>query len=203
MVIRHSSLLAALEESVDALGLRPGSRSACIPPVHSDGSYVALFGMLVAGAGDAAAARRDHLSSALRRRIDGHAVDHVHLSPTFLRLLRSGRVLDRLAGGPPRIRALGGEALSAADITAVRRVLPGLAVFNQYGPTETTICVAHHELTRSEVVPGEPVPIGRAHPGVSFHLLDDNESPIRRPGVTGELWIGGDRLMGGTGVPLT
>lgn len=128
--------------------------------------------------------------------IDGHAVDYVHLSPTFLRLLFGGRVLDRLAGGPLRILALGGEALSAADITEVWRVLPELAVFNQYGPTETTICVTHHELTRSEVVPGEPVPIGRAHPGVSFHLLDDG-SPIRQPGVTGELWIGGDQLMRG------
>lgn len=198
VVIRHSSLLAALEDSVGALGLRPGSRSACIPPVHFDGSYVVLFGMLVAG-GLVTLPPRDEI--VFPRRfvgwIDGHAVDYVHLSPTFLRLLLSGRVLDRLAGGPLRILALGGEALSAADITAVWRVLPGLAVFNQYGPTETTICVTHHELTRSEVVPGEPVPIGRAHPGVSFHLLDDDGSPIRRPGVTGELWIGGDQLMQG------
>ncbi len=196
VVVQHSSLLAALEDSVSALGLGPGSRSACIPPVHFDGSYVVLFGLLAAG-GLVTLPPRDEIVFPRRFAdwIDTNAIDYVHLSPTFLRLLLGSRVLDRLAGSPLRTLGIGGEALSAADITAVWNVMPELHIFNQYGPTETTVCVTDHELSRSEVVPGEPVPIGHAHPGVSFHLLGDNGAPIREPGVVGELWIGGDQLM--------
>jgi acyl-coenzyme A synthetase/AMP-(fatty) acid ligase len=69
--------------------------------------------------------------------------------------------------------ALGGEAPSTADIRAVWAASPGLRVVNRYGPTETTIAVAHLELT-PELLDAGLVPIGPPHPGSSFHLVDEH-----------------------------
>jgi acyl-coenzyme A synthetase/AMP-(fatty) acid ligase len=92
--------------------------------------------------------------------------------------------------------ALGGEAPSKADIKAVWAACPGLRVVNRYGPTETTIAVAHSELT-PELLDAGPVPIGHPHPGSSFHLVDEHGRLVDRPGAVGELHIGGPQLMVG------
>jgi acyl-coenzyme A synthetase/AMP-(fatty) acid ligase len=41
------------------------------------------------------------------------------------------------------------------------------------------------------------VPIGQPHPGSSFHLIDEHGGLVDRPGVVGELYIGGPQLMAG------
>ena len=117
-------------------------------------------------------------------------------SPSYLRLLRASGRLARLADTPLRVMALGGEAPSTADIRAVWAASPGLRVVNRYGPTETTIAVAHLELT-PELLDAGLVPIGHPHPGSSFHLVDEHGRLVDRPGVVGELYIGGRQLMAG------
>jgi acyl-coenzyme A synthetase/AMP-(fatty) acid ligase len=92
--------------------------------------------------------------------------------------------------------ALGGEAPSTADIRAVWAASPALRVVNRYGPTETTIAVAHLELT-PELLDAGLVPIGHPHPGSSFHLVDGHGRLVDRPGAVGELYIGGLQLMAG------
>ena len=101
-------------------------------------------------------------------------------SPSYLRLLRSSGRLDRLADTPLRVMALGGEAPSTADIKAVWAASPGLRVVNRYGPTETTIAVAHLELA-PELLDAGLVPIGHPHPGSSFHLVDEHGRLVDRP----------------------
>src|SRR5262249_17485733 len=113
-----------------------------------------------------------------------------------LRLLRASGRLERLADTALRVVALGGEAPSTADIRAAWAGSPGLRVVNRYGPTETTIAVAHLELT-PELLDEGLVPIGHPHPGSSFHLLDEHGGLIDRTGVVGELYIGGMQLMAG------
>jgi non-ribosomal peptide synthetase component F len=130
------------------------------------------------------------------RWIDAHAVDVTGFTPTYLRLLAAGRALPALGAGPLRLVALGGEALAAADVLGLLDAAPQLRVFNRYGPTETTIAVAHHRLVATDLVAGEPVPVGRPHPGSSFHVLGDDLRPVPA-GTPGELWIGGAQLMDG------
>jgi acyl-CoA synthetase (AMP-forming)/AMP-acid ligase II len=101
-----------------------------------------------------------------------------------------------LAGTTLRLVALGGEACVVADVRALWAAAPQVRVFNRYGPTETTIAVTHIELT-PELVASGSVPLGRPHPGVSFHLVGDDGQVIDGPGRVGELYIGGDQLMAG------
>jgi amino acid adenylation domain-containing protein len=85
----------------------------------------------------------------------------------------------------------GGEAL---DRDLANRLLEkGAALWNLYGPTETTIWSASHQVKCES---NGAVPIGRPIANTQIYLLDRNLQPVP-VGVPGELHIGGDGLARG------
>ncbi|MFI9550703.1 amino acid adenylation domain-containing protein [Nonomuraea endophytica] len=117
-------------------------------------------------------------------------------TPSHLALLDCTRG-DTLGG--PHTLVVGGEALTGAHLRewhASRRE-PGLrTVVNEYGPTEATVGCVINELTDSGELPAGTVPIGAPAPGCTAYVLDDALRPVP-PGVTGELYLGGDQLACG------
>lgn len=195
--IPPGAFFAAARACADAVGLTSEDRALCVSPVHFDGSFSAMFPPLIRGV---PLVIPDREALLFPRRffsiVDSEGITATSFSPSYLRLLRSSGRLERLAGTALRVIALGGEAPSTADIRALWAASPGLRVVNRYGPTETTIAVAHLELT-PELLDAGPVPIGHPHPGSSFHLVDEDGRPVDEPGVVGELYIGGPQLMAG------
>jgi amino acid adenylation domain-containing protein len=101
-------------------------------------------------------------------------------TPTMYRLL-----LDEGWQGDGRMQLIaGGEVLPlplARNLAGRCRTL-----WNQYGPTETSICA-----TRERIDPqAEKITIGRPLPNVSVHLLDQDFQPVPQ-GSIGEMFIGG------------
>jgi amino acid adenylation domain-containing protein len=195
--ISPNAFFTAVKACADAVGLSADDRALCVSPVHFDGSFSAIFPPLVRGV---PLVIPDREALLFPRRFFSIVADEgitaTSFSPSYLRLLRAGGRLARLADTELRVMALGGEAPSKADIKAVWAACPGLRVVNRYGPTETTIAVAHSELT-PELLDAGPVPIGHPHPGSSFHLVDEHGRLVDRPGAVGELHIGGPQLMVG------
>jgi D-alanine--poly(phosphoribitol) ligase subunit 1 len=195
--IPPGAFYTAVQACADAVGLSADDRCLCVSPVHFDGSFSAMFPPLVRGV---PLVIPDREALLFPRRffsiVAGEGITATSFSPSYLRLLRASGRLERLADTALRVIALGGEAPSTADIRAVWAASPGLRVVNRYGPTETTIAVAHLDLT-SELLDAGPVPIGHPHTGSSFHLVDDHGGLIDRTGVVGELYIGGMQLMAG------
>jgi amino acid adenylation domain-containing protein len=93
--------------------------------------------------------------------------------------------------GDPNFTALcGGEALPR-DLA--NRILDcNVALWNMYGPTETTIWSAVNRVERGD----GPVPIGAPIANTQFYVLDANGEPVPA-GVAGELVIGGDGVARG------
>jgi amino acid adenylation domain-containing protein len=84
----------------------------------------------------------------------------------------------------------GGEALTAA-LTA--KILARVeALWNLYGPTETTIWSTIARITQADAV----IPIGRPLANTSCLVVDEARRPVP-PGATGELLIGGAGLARG------
>jgi D-alanine--poly(phosphoribitol) ligase subunit 1 len=195
--ISPAAFFTAAEACADAMGLTEDDRYLCVSPVHFDGSFSAIFPALVRGV---PLLIPDREALLFPRRffsiVVSEGITATSFSPSYLRLLRASGRLAGLADSPLRVLALGGEAPSTADIRAVWAAGPGLRVVNRYGPTETTIAVAHLELT-PELLDAGLVPIGHPHAGSSFHLVDERGSLVDRAGVVGELHIGGPQLMAG------
>lgn len=92
-----------------------------------------------------------------------------------------------------RIGGFGGAPMPPSTVEAMAQKLPGLALVNAYGATETTS-------------PATAVPIGAtvagndsvgvALPCASVIAVDDDGVEVA-PGVTGELWIGGPMVVRG------
>ncbi len=191
------AFFTAVQACADAVGLTADDQALCVSPVHFDGSFSAIFPALVRGV---PLVIPDREALLFPRRffsiVVSEGITATSFSPSYLRLLRASGRLARLADTPLRVVALGGEAPSTADIRAVWAASPGLRVVNRYGPTETTIAVAHLELT-PELLDAGLVPIGHPHPGSSFYLVEEHGRLVDRPGVVGELYIGGPQLMAG------
>ncbi|MCW6510121.1 amino acid adenylation domain-containing protein [Hyphomicrobiales bacterium BP6-180914] len=88
-----------------------------------------------------------------------------------------------------RLIILGGEACPAS--LALRWWRPDRAIFNTYGPTESTVVA-----TAAEVRPGEVVTIGRPIANYTCYVADE-ALHLCPPGVEGELLIGGPGIARG------
>lgn len=100
-------------------------------------------------------------------------------------------LLSMLPSDVPSLRLiiLGGEACPPA--LAERWSRQGRRLFNSYGPTETTVVA-----TVAEILPGQPVTIGRPIPNYTCYIVDESLRPVA-PGVQGELLIGGPGVAAG------
>jgi amino acid adenylation domain-containing protein len=87
----------------------------------------------------------------------------------------------------------GGEALSG-DLAA-QLLLRCAALWNLYGPTETTIWSTLHQVTQADVKDAT-VTIGRPMANTQCYVLDDSGVPVPI-GVPGNLWIGGSGVARG------
>ena len=197
MLIGNAAFSAAVVATVAALGLDQTTRTLCVSPFHFDGSFGTLFPTLFAGGAVVIRPREALLfPRTFFNAVANEDITYTGFSPSYLRVLLSSPQVGKLAGTTLDVVALGGEACSAADVEALWAAAPGLRVFNRYGPTETTIAVTHVELTPGMLADGV-VSMGRPHPGVDFHLVDESGHLVDGAGQVGELHIGGAQLMTG------
>lgn len=117
----------------------------------------------------------------------------VKLTPSHLTLLlqrgglRAGRLDTLVVGGedfPGPLARAAQDALGA-----------GVAIHNEYGPTEATVACMLHRYD-AELDTGASVPIGRPFAGARIHVVDGRDRPVP-PGVAGEVLIGGPGVARG------
>ncbi|MEV6971950.1 amino acid adenylation domain-containing protein [Kitasatospora sp. NPDC093806] len=119
-------------------------------------------------------------------------VDAAEFVPAVVRTVldhceRTGRDLAFM-----RLLVVGSDVWKVEEYERLRALCgPQTRLVNSYGLTEATIDSAYFEGPADGLEPSRMVPIGRPFPNSSFHLLDAHGRPVP-PGVTGELWIGGD-----------
>ena len=112
-------------------------------------------------------------------------VDVVKLTPSHLDLLRHHGI------GCTRIRTLivGGEEFKTALARSIADRLPGVTLYNEYGPTEATVgCMVHRYDPATD--DGSAVPIGVPAANMRIHVVDEYGQPTPS-GVTGEMVVSG------------
>ncbi|HYE55002.1 MAG TPA: amino acid adenylation domain-containing protein [Chitinophagaceae bacterium] len=115
-----------------------------------------------------------------------HGVTHIDTTPSFLENIQLHQ--------PNSIRriVLGGEECKPS---LAARLCKHYTVYNEYGPTETTIVAVACQATTAHLS-RKRLPIGRPIHNTRVYVLDKNREPLPA-GMKGELYIGGDGLAKG------
>jgi natural product biosynthesis luciferase-like monooxygenase protein/amino acid adenylation domain-containing protein/non-ribosomal peptide synthase protein (TIGR01720 family) len=92
----------------------------------------------------------------------------------------------------PHVLAMGGELLTWRGLQKFReRVLPNAIVFNEYGPTETSVACTMFDCNKGRAASnGDGVPIGRPIANMKSYVLN-NQRVLTPIGVPGELYAAG------------
>ena len=168
--VTHRAFTNFLESVRWRIGIGPGDRFVAVTTVAFDISAMELMLPLSAGAELIVATRDEALDGRkLARRLSESDATMMFGTPATWRLL-----LDAGWQGSPDFTALCGGEMLPREL-ADRILSRSKALWNMYGPTETTIAS-----TMGRVRAGTgPVPIGRALARTQLFVID------------GELWIGG------------
>lgn len=114
----------------------------------------------------------------------------IKITPAQLEML--GQLLpDEEACGCTRAFVIGGEALYRSVLEKWLRYAPETRLINEYGPTETVVgCAVHEVRAANNAEENAAIPIGNPIANTSLYILDANGDLAPR-GVIGELAIGG------------
>ncbi|HET7461389.1 MAG TPA: amino acid adenylation domain-containing protein, partial [Longimicrobium sp.] len=184
VMLEHGSLVNRLAWMQDRYGMEPGEALLQKTPFSFDVSFWEFFWPLMVGARLVMARPGGHRDPAyLAETIRREGITVAHFVPSMLQLFLEHPDAGRCTG---LLRVpVSGEAVSAALVRQFHERLPGVGLFNQYGPTESG------EVTEWECDPGaERVSIGRAIHNSTVYVLDRAGEPVP-VGVAGELFIGG------------
>ncbi|AVV46997.1 non-ribosomal peptide synthetase [Streptomyces sp. P3] len=116
-----------------------------------------------------------------------HGITFMILPPALLAAMPEDAEL------PPAATLLAGTERVSPEL--VGRYARGRMMFNAYGPTEATTN-STLGLCDPDIAAGSVVPIGVPDPGTRAYVLDARLRPVP-PGVTGELYLGGEGLARG------
>lgn len=185
--IPHGALANFLSSIAHTPGLRADDRMLALTTVAFDIAALEIFGPLwVGGTVIVAPAGAGMDGKALARLVETQSATVMQATPSGWRVLRD----SGWTGNPSLCLLSGGEALEA-DLA---RDLLGLgrALWNLYGPTETTIWSAAMQVRHEHL--NEPfVPIGGPLDRTLLSLRDPAGRRVPQ-GVPAELWIGGAGL---------
>ena len=170
--------------------VRPDDVILQLAPRWFDASTFEIWCTLLAGARLVMTPSGDFDPATLAELARRHSISVLHLTAGLHRLVADERpdCFDGL-----RLLLTGGDVVSPAKVAATLDGRPGLTVGACYGPTEATTFTSAARLdngTRGHV------PLGQPLPGRSLHIFDENLEPCG-PGVTGEIYVGGDGLAWG------
>ncbi|MFL6124158.1 amino acid adenylation domain-containing protein, partial [Actinophytocola sp.] len=161
-------------------------------PVSWDGLTLELWAALLHGAACVLAPGQSPDPAVVAELVERHGVTTVWLSAGLFRVM-----VDDYPAVFDTVRQVmtGGEVGSPGHMLRVLRRRPGPRLVHGYGPVESMVFVATHQVGVVDAV-RPVVPIGRPIANTRIYLLDERLRPVRR-GAVGEVFVGGDGLAHG------
>jgi amino acid adenylation domain-containing protein len=193
--IAHRGVLRLLDDRV--LRLTPDDRCLRFVTLAFDPAVIEIFRPLVAGAAVVVCPEHVLAPADLATFLRGQQISVLRLTAGLFRVLADD-VPEAFAGA--RHVLVGGDVVSADQVSRLLSRHPGLSVSNVYGPTENTIWTSVHTVTGAWEV-DDALPIGRPVPGDTVFVLDPRGHQVP-PGGIGELHVSGPGVrVGNLGEP--
>ncbi|MGW9087949.1 amino acid adenylation domain-containing protein [Streptomyces yangpuensis] len=185
VVVEHRTVAVMVADQGPRMGIGPGTRWLQFASYSFDAATWELAIGLLSGATMILSTAEERGPGApLAELVERTGTTMVCLPPTVL----SAWPADRPMPGGVQLVVAG----EACPPELVERFSRGRVMRNAYGPTEATVCASISEPLSGAVKP----PIGFPLHNTRLYVLDARLRPVA-PGVTGELYIGGDQLARG------
>ena len=196
VMLSHRAALGFVEWAVAAVGVTATDRLSSHAPLHFDLSIFDLFAAATAGAAVVLVpSTTSRFPVEVRRFIEREEITIWYSVPSVLSMLalRGGLA----AGALPSVRVVlfAGEVFPTKHLRELMRLLPHVAYWNLYGPTETNVCTAYR-VTTLDVESDAPLPIGRAIDGDEAFAVTENDQ-LANSGEVGVLHVRGITVMSG------
>ena len=189
-VVVERGHLAASNAARDLYYPEPPRRFLLLSPVSVDSSVAGIYWTLATGGTLVLPPpRAEQDADELVRLIERERVTHTLLVPSLYRAILEHADTWRLTS--LRRVIVAGEECPADVVRLHHARLPGVALHNEYGPSEATVWATAAELGNApDEANNARVTIGRPVPGARVYLLDDALRPVPA-GSVGEICIGG------------
>ncbi|KFE71998.1 non-ribosomal peptide synthetase [Hyalangium minutum] len=187
VAVRHHNLVNLLRAMARAPGMQHSDRLLAVTSLSFDISLLELLLPLTVGATVRVATREEQSDAqALLSYLEADGITVMQGTPSTWRML-----LQYGWTGSPGLKVLcGGEALS--DELARVLMPKSAALWNLYGPTETTIWSSRRYFGNGQ----QRVTLGQPIENTRLYVLDEDQRPVPL-GVEGELYIAGDGVAQG------
>ena len=190
-MLTHLGLVHSALHYAHAFDLGPRDRSLmAVPASHVTGLVANLVAILGAGGALLILPRFDVADCLALARAE--RMSHTVLVPAMYELLLRRADLARAGLDAWRVGAYGGAPMPEATIARLARALPGLALANVYGATETTSPATIMPLGET----GRPDSVGRVVPCGEIRVTDAAGREVP-PGEPGEIRIAGPMVSPG------
>lgn len=194
--ISHRNALAFVAWAVEILNAASTDRFANHAPFHFDLSVLDLYGAFAVGA--TVVLISDAISYLPAKLVEFMLMEQPTIwysVPSILILMMEQGELLRVA--LPSMRALlyAGEPFPVKHVRRLYGGLPGIRIFNLYGPTETNVCT-FYEIAQLPDEETPSIPIGCACSGDRVWAQKEDGSPAGVDEV-GELMVSGPTVMMG------
>ncbi|OHU92273.1 MULTISPECIES: non-ribosomal peptide synthetase [Pseudoalteromonas] len=127
----------------------------------------------------------------LKHYLDNHQIDCMKITPSHFEMFKMS---ETEIVAPAKVLIFAGEPLSKEMVEVVNYVQPQCKVYNNYGPTETTISKLSTDALLSDKI--STITLGKPLSNTRLYVLDANKNLVPT-GVPGELYIAGDGVARG------
>jgi amino acid adenylation domain-containing protein len=188
----HESLIHYLRWQVDEFSVKEADRFSQSAPLSFDFSLKELLVPLLCGARVCIADRTTVINA--HKFVDWARDSEITVMCCVPTLLRSILQLpssagDRAAFQSLRALLISGDMLRWEDVSVWReRYGSNIALFNLYGPTESTVIKLFYPIPETKASGSVNVPVGRPIIDTDILIVDENDEEVG-PGETGEIVI--------------
>lgn len=196
VAISHRASMTFVHWATDYFQIQRDDRLSSHAPLHFDLSIFDIFAGLAAGATVALVPPETAIFPyTLAEWMAEQRITVWYSVPTALTQLVLHGELDSHDLAALRLILFAGEAFPVKHVRSLQKLLPGVAYYNLYGPTETNVCTVYPVPPLPDTQTA-PCPIGVACANMQVFALDDGGNPIVT-GQEGELYVRGPGLMRG------
>lgn len=191
VMIKHASICNTLLWRKNAYHFDKSFSVLQIPSFAFDSSVEDIFTPLISGAKLVMVNQSNsHFNVPLMKElIEKENINHMLVVPSFYNVLLND-IPEHLKNF--KVVTVAGEGFSTELVKKHFSFLPHVALVNEYGPTENSVCTTFHPLSPDE----DEIYIGRPIDNCQCYILDSNLK-VQPFGVKGELYVSGPGLAKG------